>query len=56
MTRGTGLQRLAALFAAGWLLFDFPLLQLWLQHPALLFVGWALLLAVLAWLMERHDD
>jgi hypothetical protein len=56
MNHGNGLQRLAALFAAGWLLFDFPLMQLWLQHPALLFVGWALLLAALAWLMERRDD
>lgn len=56
MNGGTGLQRLAALFAAGVLLFDFPLLQLWLGHPALLFVIWALLLAELAWLMERGDD
>ena len=56
MNRGRTLQRLAALFAAGWLLFDFPLLQLWLGHPARLFVVWALLLAGLAALMEGKDD
>lgn len=46
------LHRLLALWAAGWLLFNFPLLQLWLLHPAGLFGLWALLIGVLAWLME----
>jgi hypothetical protein len=66
MTRsGLTAQRLAALFAAGWLMFDFPLLRLWEGArtlwglpllPVMLFAGWALLIAVLAWLMERGRD
>jgi len=58
-------QRLVALFAAALLLFNFPLLALW-DHPAMvmglplfplaLFVTWALLIAALAWLMERLPD
>lgn len=63
---GTALsvQRLLALFAAGLLLFNFPLLKLWLNDstvlglpllPVALFGAWALLLAVLAWLMERSE-
>ncbi len=52
-------QRLAALFVAGWLLFNFPLLQLWLGGgtpwglPLALFVAWAVLIGLLAWLLER---
>ena len=47
-------QRLLALFAAGWLLFNFPLLALWDRDatvfglpllPAALFAVWALLIA-----------
>ena len=59
-------QRLAALFVAGWLFFDFPLLSLWTRSgtgwmlPLALFVGWAVLIGVLAWWMERggaaHDE
>ncbi len=54
-------QRLLALFAAGWLLLDFPLLRLWLSDatvfglpllPVALFGAWALLIALLARLME----
>ncbi len=54
-------QRLAALFVAGWLFFDFPLLSLWTRGgagvalPVALFVGWAVLVGMLAWLMERGD-
>ena len=58
-------QRLAALFAAALLLFNFPLLALW-DHPVLvfglplfplaLFGLWALLIAALAWLLERGPD
>ena len=53
--------RLLALFAAGVLLFNFPLLKLWLSDatvfglpllPVALFGAWAVLIAVLAWLME----
>jgi hypothetical protein len=45
-------QRLMALFAAGWLLFSFPLLNLWLGSPAALFAVWAMLIVLLAVLME----
>jgi hypothetical protein len=68
MTRRLLAQRLLALFAAGALLFDFPLLKLWLGDgdaaaatvlglpllPAALFAAWALLIAALAVLMESH--
>jgi len=56
-------QRLLALFAAGVLLFNFPLLKLWLSDatvfglpllPVALFGAWAALIAVLAFLMERR--
>ena len=54
-------QRLLALFAAGALLFDFPLLRLWLNEatvfglpllPVAVFGAWALLIAALAGLRE----
>ena len=54
-------QRLLALFAAGALLFDFPLLRLWLNEatvfglpllPVAVFGAWVLLIAALAGLME----
>lgn len=57
--------RLLALFAAGVLLFNFPLLKLWLSDatvfglpllPVALFGAWAVLIAVLAWLMERQGQ
>jgi hypothetical protein len=60
--KGLRAQRLLALFASGWLLFNFPLLGLWDRDatllgiplfPAALFILWALLIAVLAWQMER---
>ena len=64
MHRSSGLltQRLVALCAAALLLFNFPLLALWDREalvlglplfPAALFGVWALLIAALAWLMER---
>ncbi|WP_298835311.1 hypothetical protein [uncultured Piscinibacter sp.] len=58
-------QRLAGLFALALLLFNFPLLALWDRgttllgvplFPAALFLIWALLIAALAWLMERAPD
>lgn len=60
-------QRLLALFVAGWLLLDFPLLRLWSGGgtwlglpllPAALFLLWLLIIVLLAWLMERRgaDD
>ncbi len=59
------LQRLLALFGAGALLFNFPLLKLWLTDgtvfgwpllPVALFGAWVLLIGVLAWLMEHRDE
>ena len=53
--------RLLALFAGGVLLFNGPLLKLWLSDatvfglpllPGALFGAWAVLIAVLAWVME----
>ena len=58
-------QRLLALFAAGWLLFNFPLLRLWLADttwlglpllPLALFASWLAVIAVLAGLMETGPD
>ena len=60
-----GRQRLLALFAAGLLLFNFPLLALWDREvtvvglplfPAALFAIWGGLIAVLALLSERLPD
>jgi len=55
-------QRLVALFGAALALLNFPLLALW-DHdarwlglpvfPAALFAIWALLIALLAWVVER---
>lgn len=69
MFKGLGAQRLLALFASCWLLLNFPLLGLWDRDatlfgmalfPVALFILWALLIAALAWLMERpgpdHPD
>lgn len=56
MKRSPVVQRLLALFVAGWLVLDFPLAQLWVQQPLRVFVLWAVLIAVLAWIMERGDD
>jgi vacuolar-type H+-ATPase subunit I/STV1 len=62
MRRGPAYQRLLALFIAGGLLFNFPLLRIFEVDallfglpllPAALFIVWALLIAALAWLMER---
>jgi len=56
-------QKLLALFCLGWLMLSFPLLKLW-DHPvsvlglpllpAGLFLVWALLIGILAWMMERE--
>jgi hypothetical protein len=61
MFEGPVAQRLLALFALGWLLWSFPLLGLWDRGisvlgvpllPAALFVGWGVLIALLAWVNE----
>ncbi|TXC66890.1 hypothetical protein FSC37_17135 [Piscinibacter aquaticus] len=58
-------QRLVALFAAGWALLNFPLLTLWDRPvtvfglpllPLALFAGWALLIALAAWVAEAPED
>ena len=58
-------QRLLALFGAGLLLFNFPLLKLWLSEatvfgwpllPLALFGAWLLLIVLLACLMERRGE
>ena len=65
MQQDLGRQRQAALFAAGVLAFNFPLLALWDRDasvpglplfPAALFALWAALIAALAWLMESGAD
>lgn len=65
MHKGLGKQRLVAVFMAGWLLLNFPLLALWDRDatvlglplfPAALFVLWAGLIALLAVLMEALPD
>ncbi len=59
------MQRLLALFGAGLLLFNFPLLKLWLSEatvfgwpllPLALFGAWLLLIVLLACLMERRGE
>jgi hypothetical protein len=61
MTERLRNQRLLALFAAGWLLLNFPLLTLWDRGitiagiplmPLALFVGWAVLIGAAAWVTE----
>jgi hypothetical protein len=58
-------QRLVALFAAGWLVLNFPLLTLWDRDttiggwpllPTALFVGWAVLIALAAWVSEGTSE
>jgi hypothetical protein len=58
-------QKLLALFVAGALLFNFPLLRLWLGQdlwfglprlPVALFLVWAGLIVLLAWWLERSGS
>ena len=58
-------QRLLALFVAGCLLLNYPLIALWNREaqlwglplfPLALFALWALLIVALACLMERRPD
>lgn len=65
MFQGLGAQRLVALFVAGWLALNFPLLALWdvdvrvlglPLFPLALFVLWGLLIAALAWVVERSHE
>lgn len=65
MTASLRNQRLLALFAAGWLLLNFPLLTLWDRGvtvagiplmPAALFGGWVLLIGIAAWIVEAPGN
>jgi len=65
MHKGLGAQRLVALFVAGALLLNFPLLALWDRDatilglplfPAALFVLWGGLIALLGSIVERMPD
>lgn len=62
MFKGLAAQRLVALFVGAGLLFNFPLLGLWDSDATLLgvpsfvaaiFLLWALLIAIMTWLMEH---
>jgi hypothetical protein len=62
MFQGLAAQRLLALFVAGWLVFNFPLLGLWDRDamvfgiplfPAALFIAWAVLIAWVFWINEH---
>ncbi len=64
MFEGLVAHRLLALFVLGWLLLSFPLLGLWDRDitvlglpllPAALFIGWAALIATLAWITEHRE-
>ncbi|MFM2318631.1 MAG: hypothetical protein RLZZ215_1252 [Pseudomonadota bacterium] len=64
MLRGMTSARLVALFLFGGALLNFPLLALWDKDitllgvplfPAALFIIWAGLIAILAWLMETDE-
>ena len=55
MKRSPVIHRLLALFVVGWLVFDFPLLQLWAQRPVWIFLLWAGVIGLLAWVMERDN-
>lgn len=65
MHKGMGRQRLVALFVAGWLLLNFPLLALWDRDatvlglplfPAALFMLWFGLIVLLGLTAERMPD
>ena len=65
MLKSLAAQRLLALFAAGWVLLNVPLLTLWDREatllgvpllPAALVAVWAALIALAGWIAERADD
>ncbi len=65
MLRGLAAQRLLALFVAGWLVFNFPLLSVWDRDTTLfgiplfvaaLFIAWAVLIACVCWINERSAE
>lgn len=65
MHRTRGSQRLLALFFAGMMVLNYPLLALWDPQaslfglplfPLALFSLWAILIATMAWLLEHSGD
>jgi hypothetical protein len=65
MSESSKTQRLLGLFALGWLLLNVPLLTLWDRPvmlwgvplmPLALFGGWAVLIALAAWVAEAHGE
>ncbi len=65
MTKSLGAQRLTALFFAGGLLLNFPLLALWDTDanvlgvplfPLALFIVWGVLIALLGWTAEHMEE
>ena len=63
--KGLGRQRLMAVFVAGGLLLNFPLLALWDRDvtvlglplfPAALFMLWGVMIMLIGWLCERMVD
>lgn len=65
MLRTRGLQRLLALFFAGMMALNYPLLALWDPQasifglplfPTALFLLWAILIGTMAWLLEHAGD
>ena len=62
MFKGLEAQRLVAVYFAGWVLLGWPLLLLWDVDatlwglpllPTMMFVVWAVLIAAVAWVLER---
>ena len=60
--KGLDAQRLVAVYFAGWVLLGWPLLLLWDVDttlaglpllPTMMFVVWAVLIAAVAWVLER---
>jgi hypothetical protein len=58
-------QRLVAIFMMGWVLLDWPVLQVFARRVevagvpllyAWVFSAWALLIALMAWVIERRRD
>jgi hypothetical protein len=65
MTRTRVAQKLLALFCAGAMVLNYPLLSLWSGDsvvfglpllPTALFGLWAMLIVAMAWLLERSGD
>jgi len=54
--RSPAAQRLLALFVGAALLFDFPLLGLARGRALAVFAAWAVVIALVAWIVERDDD